>query len=98
MQIVRTPDDRFTNLPNFPYETNYLENIAGIERLRMHYIDEGPKEAEYTFLCLHGQPTWSYLYRKMIPIFINAGQRVVAPDFLGFGRSDNPVGEILFID
>lgn len=91
MNLLRTPDERFSNLPNFPYEPNYLENIGGFEDVRMHYIDECPKDAEYTFLCLHGQPTWSYLYRKMIPIFINAGQRVVAPDFLGFGRSDKPV-------
>ncbi len=57
MEILRTPDERFTNLPNFAYEPKYLENIAGFKGLRMHYIDEGPKNAEYTFLCLHGQPT-----------------------------------------
>ena len=88
MDLLRTPDERFSNLPNFPYEPNYLENIGGFEDVRMHYIDEGSKDAEFTFLCLHGQPTWSYLYRKMIPIFLNAGQRIFAPDFIGFGRSE----------
>ena len=83
-------------MPNFTYEPNYLENIGGFENVRMHYIDEGPKDARYTFLCLHGQPTWSYLYRKMIPIFLNAGQRVIAPDFIGFGRSDKPIEESVF--
>lgn len=96
MQILRTPDDRFTNLPNFPYEPNYLENIAGFEGFRMNYIDEGPKDAKYMFLCLHGQPTWSYLYRKIIPIFIKAGYRAVAPDFIGFGRSDKPIEENIY--
>ena len=63
--------------------------------LRLHYVDEGPRDAK-TFLCLHGQPTWSYLYRRMIPIFTAAGHRVVAPDFLGFGRSDKPTDEAAY--
>jgi pimeloyl-ACP methyl ester carboxylesterase len=67
-----------------------VEDLAGSEGLRMAVIDEGPREAAHTFLCLHGQPTWSFLYRKMIPIFLAAGDRVVAPDFYGFGRSDKP--------
>ena len=96
MEIIRTPDDRFSNLPNFPYEPNYLDNIGGYEQLRMHYLDEGSKKAKFTFLCLHGQPTWSFLYRKMLPIFVSAGQRVVAPDFLGFGRSDKPLEDAIY--
>ncbi|MEM8988751.1 MAG: haloalkane dehalogenase [Pseudomonadota bacterium] len=86
----RTPDDRFQDLPNWSYAPHYVETLPGYEGLRMHYVDEGPKDAETTFLCLHGQPTWSYLYRKMIPVFLEAGHRVVAPDHFGFGRSDKP--------
>jgi pimeloyl-ACP methyl ester carboxylesterase len=96
MEVIRTPDKRFLNLPNFPYKPNYLDNIGGYEKVRMHYLDEGSKKAEYTFLCLHGQPTWSFLYRKMLPIFVSAGQRVIAPDFLGFGRSDKPVEDDIY--
>ena len=96
MKILRTPDERFKNLPDFPYHPNYLNEIGGYNALRMHYIDEGPKDAKYTFLCLHGQPTWCYLYRKMIPIFIKAKHRVVAPDFIGFGRSDKPVEDNVY--
>jgi haloalkane dehalogenase len=70
MKILRTPEERFQSLPNFPYKPNYLENILKIKDFRMHYVDGGPKDAENIFLCLHGQPTWSYLYRKMIPIFL----------------------------
>lgn len=90
MKVLRTPDERFNNLQNFPYKPLYVESLTGYENLRLHYIDEGPKDTKYTFLCLHGQPTWCYLYRKMIPIFLDAGYRVVAPDFFGFGRSDKP--------
>lgn len=89
MSILRTPDDRFANLPGWPWAPNYAEGLAG-EALRMHYIDEGPRAAEHTFLCLHGEPTWGYLYRRMIPAFLESGARVVAPDFFGFGRSDKP--------
>ncbi|MFY9314622.1 MAG: haloalkane dehalogenase [Burkholderiales bacterium] len=84
---MRTPDDRFANLPGFPWAPHYLEWRG----LRAHYLDEG--KGPRTLLCLHGEPTWSYLYRKMIPPFLDAGYRVVAPDFLGFGRSDKPVEE-----
>jgi haloalkane dehalogenase len=80
MPLVRTPDDRFANLKDFPYQPRYLE----INGARVHYIDEGSGEV---ILCLHGEPTWSYLYRKMIPI-LAAAHRVVAMDFIGFGRSD----------
>jgi len=87
---MRTPDERFANLPGFPHAPHYLEWHG----LRVHYIDEGT--GPRTLLCLHGEPTWSYLYRKMIPPFAAAGYRVVAPDFIGFGRSDKPVEEELY--
>lgn len=90
LETVRTPDDRFTSLPDWPYGPHYVDDLSGYEGLRMHHVDEGPRDAP-VFLCLHGEPTWAYLYRKMIPVFIEAGGRVVAPDFFGFGRSDKPV-------
>ena len=86
MQALRTPDDRFADLRGFAFAPHYLEQ----DGLRVHYIDEGPRDAVVTALCLHGNPTWSYLYRKMIPVFTGAGLRVVAPDLIGFGRSDKP--------
>jgi haloalkane dehalogenase len=89
MAVLRTPDERFANLPGFPYAPHYLQ----IDGLRLHYVDEGPRDAAATALCLHGQPSWSYLYRKMIPVFTAAGLRVVAPDLIGFGRSDKPEDE-----
>ena len=87
---VRTPDDQFEGLSGYDFEPHYIDPLPGGTGLRMHYLDEGPKDAEHTFLCLHGEPTWSYLYRKMIPVFVESGARVVAPDFFGFGRSDKP--------
>jgi pimeloyl-ACP methyl ester carboxylesterase len=93
MAPLRTPDDRFAALPGFPFAPRYLAALRGFESLRMHYVDEGPRGAAHTFLCLHGQPTWSYLYRRMIPVFASAGGRVVAPDLFGFGRSDKPADE-----
>lgn len=87
---LRTPDDRFDNLPGYDFAPNYVEDLPGYDGLRMHYLDEGPKDAKATFLCLHGEPSWSYLYRKMIPVFTAASCRVVAPDMFGFGRSDKP--------
>jgi len=93
IEALRTPEERFAFLPEFPYEPNYIEDLDGYESLRMAYIDEGPADAETVFLCLHGEPTWSYLYRKMLPVFTEAGHRVVAPDFYGFGRSDKPVND-----
>lgn len=92
-ELLRTPDERFHNLPGFPYYPLYIDGLRGFEGLRMHYVDEGPRNAGDIFLCLHGEPTWSYLYRKMIPLFAAAGHRVVAPDFFGFGRSDKPIDE-----
>lgn len=83
MTILRTPDSRFENLPGFPYAPHY-RTIQGI---RLHYLDEGPAEGAVVLL-LHGEPTWSFLYRTMIPVLTAAGFRAVAPDFVGFGRSD----------
>lgn len=90
MQALRTPDERFHDLPGFPYRPRYIDDLAGYQGLRMAFVDEGPRDASHSFLCLHGEPSWSYLYRKMIPVFVGAGARVVAPDFFGFGRSDKP--------
>lgn len=88
MDFVRTPDERFEGLVDFPYQPNYLQVDDGeAGQLRMHYLDEGEGEI---LLCLHGQPSWSYLYRKMIPLLTDAGYRVIAPDLIGFGRSDKP--------
>jgi haloalkane dehalogenase len=86
IEALRTPDERFDNLPGYPFRPHYLAHDSG---LRMHYLDEGAHGGN-TYLCLHGQPTWSYLYRRMIPVFAAAGHRVVAPDLFGFGRSDKP--------
>ena len=86
MKVLRTPDERFAQLPDFACAPHY----AQVDGLRMHYVDEGPRDAWVTALCLHGQPSWAYLYRKMIPGFVGAGLRVVAPDWFGFGRSDKP--------
>jgi haloalkane dehalogenase len=88
-QALRTLDERFAGLPGWPYAPRYIEH----DGLRVHYVDEGPADAATTALCLHGQPTWGYLYRHMVPVFSAAGLRVVVPDLLGFGRSDKPVDE-----
>jgi haloalkane dehalogenase len=90
---LRTPEERFLNLPGFPYAPSYVGDLRGFEGLRAAYVDEGPRDATHTFLCLHGEPTWGYLYRKMMPVFLRSGARVVAPDFFGFGRSDKPVND-----
>ncbi|HEX4951149.1 MAG TPA: haloalkane dehalogenase [Blastocatellia bacterium] len=84
--VLRTPDERFANLPEFPFQPHY-KDIAGY---RMHYLDEGPPKGE-VILLLHGEPTWCYLYRKMIPVLTQAGFRCIVPDLIGFGRSDKPV-------
>ena len=90
MQSIRTPDDRFVNLPDYPFEPHYAEiDDADGGTLRVHYLDEGPADAD-PVLLLHGEPSWSYLYRHMIPILVEAGHRVVVPDLVGFGRSDKP--------
>jgi len=93
MDALRTPEERFADLPDWPYQPRYVDDLPGYEGLRMHYVDEGPADAPVTFICLHGEPTWSYLYRRMIPVFTAAGYRVVAPDCFGFGRSDKPVSD-----
>ena len=90
MSVLRTPDECFENLAGFPFEPRYLEiRDEDLGVIRIHYVDEGPRDGP-VILCLHGEPTWSYLYRKMIPVFTAAGFRVVAPDLVGFGRSDKP--------
>ena len=93
MDVLRTPDDRFAGLPDFPFEPHYVEidgGDGGGTRLRVHYLDEGPADAAETVLLLHGEPSWSFLYRHMIPVLVEAGHRCIAPDLVGFGRSDKP--------
>lgn len=85
IEAVRTPDERFANLPGYPFAPHYVE----VDGLRMHFVDEGPRGAA-PVLLLHGEPSWSYLYRKMIPIITAFGMRAIAPDLIGFGRSDKP--------
>jgi haloalkane dehalogenase len=85
MKILRTPEEHFDNLPDYRFEPNYIE----VDGLRMHYVDEGPRDGE-TVLMLHGEPSWSFLYRHMIPLFVQAGHRAIAPDLIGFGKSDKP--------
>ncbi|MBU3737821.1 MAG: tRNA adenosine(34) deaminase TadA [Rhodoferax sp.] len=87
---LRTPDAAFEGLPDYPWAPHYRSDLPALEGLRLHHLDEGPTDAPLTWLCLHGNPSWSYLYRKMIPEFLSAGGRVVAPDLIGFGRSDKP--------
>ncbi len=96
IDALRTPEDRFARLPGYSFPPHYLSDLKGYEGLRLHYLDEGPAGAKRVFLCLHGQPTWSYLYRKLIPFVTAAGHRAVAPDFFGFGRSDKPVAEEVY--
>ena len=88
MKIMRTPDQRFQNLPDFEFEPHYLD----IDEMRMHYVDEGPADAP-PVLLMHGEPSWSYLYRHMIPPIASAGLRAIAPDLIGFGKSDKPTAQ-----
>jgi haloalkane dehalogenase len=92
MKVLRTPDERFSDLPGYDFSPRYVEVPSGDgdRRLRVHYIDEGPGGASETIVLLHGEPSWSYLYRSMIPPLTAAGFRVVVPDLVGFGRSDKP--------
>ena len=93
---LRTPDAAFNSLPDYPWQPQYISDLPSLGGLRMHYLDEGADPANgprLTFLCLHGNPAWSYLYRKMMPAFLNAGHRVIAPDLIGFGKSDKPKKE-----
>lgn len=87
---LRTPDAAFEGLPGYPWAPRYLSDLPALDGLRLHYLDEGPRNAPLTWLCLHGNPAWSYLYRHMLPVFLAAGHRVVAPDLIGFGKSDKP--------
>jgi tRNA(adenine34) deaminase len=87
---LRTPEHCFAQLPGYDFSAYYLSDLPALGGLRMHYLDEGPRDAPITYLCLHGNPAWSYLYRKMIPIFAASGARVIAPDMIGFGKSDKP--------
>lgn len=90
MRYLRTPDHCFADLPGYPFEPHYIDVADGEGgSLRVHYVDEGPAEAA-PVLMLHGEPSWSYLYRRMIPMFAGAGLRAIAPDLIGFGRSDKP--------
>lgn len=85
MDVFRTPDERFTGLPGYGFAPNYAE----VDGLRMHYVDEGPRDGA-PIVCFHGEPSWSYLYRKMLPPLVAGSYRVVCPDLVGFGRSDKP--------
>ena len=87
IEALRTPDARFQRLRDYEYDPHYVDSLPGYEGLRAHYLDLGPKDAERTFLCLHGNSTW---HRKMIPVMLESGGRVIAPDLFGFGRSDKP--------
>ena len=90
---LRTSDRCFADVPDYPWPPNYVSDLPALQGLRMHYVDTGRPDAPVTYLCLHGNPAWSYLYRKMIPIFTQAGHRVIAPDLIGFGKSDKPKKE-----
>lgn len=90
---LRTPDTAFAGLPGYPWGPNYVSDLPSLAGLRMHYLDEGPPDAPRTWLCLHGNAAWSYLYRRMLPVFLAGGDRVVAPDLIGFGKSDKPKKE-----
>ena len=90
---LRTPDRFFSHLSGYPWSPHYLSDLPALNGLRLHYLDEGPHDAPMTWLCLHDYPTWSYAYRTMLPVFLAAGHRVIAPDMIGFGKSDKPKKE-----
>lgn len=96
IEALRTPDERFADLPDFPWQPDYRDDLPGYEGLRMAYVSAGDDDAAHTVLCLHGQPTWGFLYRKMVPVFTAAGYRVILPDLFGFGRSDKPVDDAVY--
>ena len=90
MQVLRTPDERFAHLADWPFAPHYLEIVdADGTALRLHFVDEGPRDGA-PVLLMHGEPSWAYLYRKIIPALVAKGHRVLAPDLIGFGRSDKP--------
>src|ERR1700730_9851014 len=86
MEILRNPDESFTGLPGYSFQPHYVE----VKRLRIHYLDKVPKHSA-PVLLMHGEPSWCYLYRKMVPMLVEGGYRVLAPDLVGFGRSEKPV-------
>lgn len=96
IEAVKTPQERFTDLPGWHWTPEFAESLPSYDGLRMAYLDEGSKDAP-VFLCIHGQPTWGYLYRKMIPVFLEIGARVIVPDLFGFGQSDKPVDDAAYI-
>ncbi len=87
---LRTPDERFAQLADYPWAAHYVSDLPTLSGLRLHYLDEGPRDAPRTYLCLHDQRSWSYLFRKQISVLLADGSRVVAPDLIGFGKSDKP--------
>ncbi|MEM9326855.1 MAG: haloalkane dehalogenase [Bacteroidota bacterium] len=96
IEALRTPEDRFKELPDYDFSPNYLDDLEGYEGIRVHFLDEGNPTSQEVFLCLHGEPSWSYVYRKMIPIFTEHGYRAIAPDLIGFGKSDKPIDEATY--
>ncbi len=96
IKVQRTPEERFQNLPGWPFTPCYVNDLPAYKGLRLHYIDEGPHDAAVTMLCIHGTPSWSYLYRKMIPIFAAHRHRTIALDLFGFGRSDKPIEDNVY--
>ena len=99
LDVLRTPDSQFEDLPDYPFEPRYFESAkfhSDLGPLRFHYLDEGPQDAAETVLMLHGQPSWSFLYRHMIPVLVAKGHRCVAPDLIGFGRSDKPTNDSVY--
>ncbi|TGK03894.1 alpha/beta fold hydrolase [Leptospira semungkisensis] len=90
--FLETPTGSFANLTDYPFSPNYIQ----LKEFKMHYVDEGPKDAQETILLLHGEPSWSYLYRKMVPPLAMKGYRVIAPDLIGFGKSDKPTDANIF--
>lgn len=93
MEVLTAPAHRFEHLPGFDWPAKAFVGDT-TRRMKLAYVDEGPPDADHVFLCLHGNPSWGYLYRKMIPVFLASGARVVVPDLIGFGRSDKPVDEV----
>ena len=96
IDALRTPDERFQSLPGWSFDPAYIDDLPGYEGLRLAYVDEGPRTGGPVFLCLHGEPSWGYLYRKMAPEFLAAGGRVIIPDLFGFGRSEKPVDDAVY--